>query len=210
MSESYAGRKLSVTFDGARCIHARHCVTRLPSVFLANTDGAWIQPDNAAAHELIAVIESCPSGALSYTATDADLAEAPPERNLIRVSENGPLQVRARLVLDGAPHPTHRVTLCRCGDSQNKPYCDGSHKAKKFTASGEPAPAAELGEPPGADTLTITPSANGPLLVNGPVELLSGTGACIARTSKCALCRCGHSGNKPYCDGTHKKVGFQA
>ena len=58
--------------------------------------------------------------------------------------------------------------------------------------------------------LAITLYANGPLGVAGAVEILSGTGRTIDRLDKVTLCRCGQSSNKPYCDGTHKKIGFAA
>jgi CDGSH-type Zn-finger protein len=58
--------------------------------------------------------------------------------------------------------------------------------------------------------LTVTPMPNGPLKVQGPHELVSGTGRTILRSAESYLCRCGASANKPYCDGTHKKTGFSA
>jgi CDGSH-type Zn-finger protein len=103
-----------------------------------------------------------------------------------------------------------RVTLCRCGDSANKPFCDGSHTAKGFTATGEAptkeSPALAVRNGP----LSVTPVANGPLKVEGPLEVVTGTGRTILRTTETYLCRCGGSANKPYCDGTHKKIGFKA
>ena len=47
-------------------------------------------------------------------------------------------------------------------------------------------------------------------MIIGPVEVESGTGRNIARLDKVWFCRCGQSSKKPYCDGTHKKVGFEA
>jgi CDGSH-type Zn-finger protein len=58
--------------------------------------------------------------------------------------------------------------------------------------------------------LTISSQKNGPLLVEGSVEIVSGTGRTMNRTTKAFLCRCGHSANKPYCDGTHKSIGFKS
>ena len=51
---------------------------------------------------------------------------------------------------------------------------------------------------------------NGPLLVTGEVEVLDSQGEVMETSSKVALCRCGQSGKKPFCDGTHGKVGFQS
>ena len=98
----------------------------------------------------------------------------------------------------------------RCGDSKNKPYCDGTHVEAGFTATGEPE-SKELGtleERGGA--LDIKPAPDGPLLVSGPLEITTGTGRAIDRTTNTALCRCGASENRPYCDGSHVKVGFQS
>ena len=102
------------------------------------------------------------------------------------------------------------VALCRCGQSKKKPYCDSSHTAAGFMASGEPAKqesqALELRNGP----MRITPKPNGPLLVSGNLEIVSGTGRTINRVTKTVLCRCGNSANKPYCDGSHTRVGFKS
>ena len=58
--------------------------------------------------------------------------------------------------------------------------------------------------------LRVTPLANGPLLVQGSVEVISGTGRTVQRFEKAALCRCGASANKPFCDGSHERVGFDS
>ncbi|WP_194421167.1 CDGSH iron-sulfur domain-containing protein [Microbacterium abyssi] len=58
--------------------------------------------------------------------------------------------------------------------------------------------------------VTITPCPNGPLLVRGDIEIVDDEGRPIPRTRRTvALCRCGVSTIKPYCDGTHKSVGFR-
>jgi len=127
----------------------------------------------------------------------------------VRIRENGPLAVHADLRIVGQP-AAFRATLCRCGASQNKPYCDGSHTAAGFTASGE-VPARDSAALPRRDgPLTITPAENGPLLVEGAMEVVTGTGTTVNRMLKAALCRCGQSAKKPYCDGTHKQIGFRA
>ncbi len=58
--------------------------------------------------------------------------------------------------------------------------------------------------------LVVAPRANGPLQVKGNLEICCGTGRSIDRVSKTWLCRCGHSANKPFCDGSHRKAGFVA
>ena len=207
--ERVTGRWATISFDGRRCIHARRCVIGQPGVFKANVQGAWIDPDAASAEELIYVALNCPSGAIQVTRHDGGAPEPIPLVNTIAVRENGPLAVSARIELGGEAIGT-RATLCRCGASNDKPYCDGSHAGAAFVATGEPAtkPSEPLAARDGV--LKITPYANGPLGVSGAVEILSGTGRTIDRVKATALCRCGGSKNKPYCDGTHKAIGFVA
>ena len=207
--ETVTGKSATIEFNGALCIHARRCVLSEPGVFKANVQGPWIDPDAASAEALMRVALNCPSGAIHITRHDGGANETNPKINTISVRENGPLAVNAEIVLKGAPIGT-RATLCRCGQSKNKPYCDNSHIAAAFAATGEPGTkdSASLARRDGP--LEITPYPNGPLGVSGAVEIISGTGRTINRVESATLCRCGHSANKPYCDGAHKKVGFVA
>lgn len=207
--QEYRGDRITIRFDGAKCIHSRNCVLGLPGVFVANAEGPWIRPDNAPVEDVVALAHSCPSGAITYERHDGGPAEGPAEVNVVRVLENGPLAFRADVRIAGQPE-MRRATLCRCGASTNKPFCDGSHTKAGFVATGEPATGTvdPLGQRGGA--LEITPAPDGPLLVKGNVEICAGTGRAIARTRSAALCRCGHSQNKPYCDGSHRAAGFTA
>ena len=206
---TYAGQKITVIWHAERCIHSRNCVLGRPDVFLANAPGDWIHPDSAPPEALAALIEACPSGALAYECPDGGRREAPPLVNVLRVRENGPLEVKAELVV-GNDASSYRATLCRCGQSKNKPYCDGTHIAAGFVASGEPPgqESAPLGTRNGQ--LKVAAAPNGPLLLTGPLEICSGTGRTLTRVTQAALCRCGQSGSKPYCDGSHARVGFAA
>jgi CDGSH-type Zn-finger protein len=104
-----------------------------------------------------------------------------------------------------------RATLCRCGLSANKPFCDGRHAAGGFTATGEPETRpSDLAITDLTGPVMVTPAPDGPLIVKGRVEIESGTGRNVARVERVALCRCGHSDTKPYCDGSHGRVGFSA
>jgi Dyp-type peroxidase family len=193
--------------EGGLCIHSRNCVLSRPDVFVPNVEGAWLHPELATAEEIVQVAENCPSGAIRYERKDGGAAEKPPMRNVVRVRENGPLAIHGDFTLAGAP--VIRATLCRCGKSNKKPYCDGSHKAG-FVATGEPATVAE--PPPGAmpRKVAIQPVADGPLAFHGAVELVSGTGRTISQADGPTLCRCGQSANKPFCDGSHARAGFRA
>ncbi len=207
--ESVEGAALTLQFESKRCIHARHCVLGQPGVFKANVQGPWLDPDAATVEGLVTVAHLCPSGAIRYRRKDGGADESAPPVNLVQLRENGPLGLRAELLIDG--HAVgYRATLCRCGASQNKPFCDGSHTAAAFTATGEPAtrpsePLAARGGP-----LDIRPQRNGPLVVRGNLELCAGTGRTIDRVTSARLCRCGGSANKPFCDGTHSQIGFQS
>lgn len=198
-----------VTFDGARCIHARHCVLSRPDVFIPNVAGEWIHPERASAAALLELAHACPSGAIRVEPLDGSAPEVAPIVNTVRVRENGPLAFHAELTIAGEP-AGFRATLCRCGASSKKPYCDGSHATVGFVASGEPATAAELKTLAARDgVVEVSPLDDGPLQVVGSLEVVSGTGRTVKRVEKAFFCRCGQSSNKPYCDGTHKTVGFK-
>jgi CDGSH-type Zn-finger protein/uncharacterized Fe-S cluster protein YjdI len=207
--EIVGGQKAVIEFDGSKCIHSRHCVLDRPDVFVPNVSGEWIHPDAATPDEVVTLARNCPSGAIVARRVDGGADEAPPHVNTVRVLENGPLAVRATLTINGT-FAGYRATLCRCGQSKHKPYCDGSHTAAGFAASGEPAP--KVSEPltVRGGVVNVATRPNGPLKVVGPVELISGTGHTIHRAQELFLCRCGQSKHKPYCDGSHKAAGFIA
>lgn len=208
-AETVRGAQVIVSFDGDRCIHSRHCVLDRPDVFVPGVEGEWIHPDRAAPAELLELAHNCPSGAIKCTAADGSAMEVAPTVNTVRVRENGPLAFRAPLAIDGT-EAGYRATLCRCGASARKPYCDNSHVKSGFAASGEPAAAgsAALARRDGA--VRVEPLRDGPLHVIGNLEVISGTGRTVNRVTETWLCRCGQSGNKPFCDGTHRRVGFRS
>lgn len=207
--ESVRGSRVTIHFDAARCIHSRNCVLGRPDVFVPNVEGEWIHPDNATPEEVAALAAACPSGAITYERHDGAGNEAAPRVNTVRVRENGPLAFHANLRI-GENGETLRATLCRCGASSSKPYCDGSHVKAGFTATGEPATQPSQALVVRDGPLTVTPLADGPLKTTGALEIVSGTGRTCNRLNEAFLCRCGASANKPYCDGTHRKIGFVA
>jgi CDGSH-type Zn-finger protein/uncharacterized Fe-S cluster protein YjdI len=207
--EEYRGERIVVHFEGDRCIHSRNCVLGNPAVFVPNAKGPWIKPDSASSEAVAALAGACPSGAITFERRDGGDNESAPAVNMARVWENGPLAFHADLAIDGQEH-RFRATLCRCGASNKKPFCDGSHKAVAFVATGEPAtweapPLASRNGP-----LSVRPLINGPLMVKGALEVVSGTGRTVTRATEAFLCRCGASSSKPFCDGTHKRIGFTA
>ena len=135
------------------------------------------------------------------------------EGNAVVVAANGPLYFRGNLNIDGAqddqPGTNQRAALCRCGDSKNKPFCDNSHQDAGFNdqgAIGEQGLHIESADGP----LEVKRAKNGPLLISGNFRMVTGSGRVAWSGQKAALCRCGQSTNKPFCDGKHKSVGFEA
>jgi CDGSH-type Zn-finger protein/uncharacterized Fe-S cluster protein YjdI len=207
--QEYRGGKIVVRFEGGKCIHSRNCVLGRPEVFQANVPGEWIKPDSVTPEEVVMTAMACPSGAITYERIDGGAQEAPPPVNVLRVRENGPLAIHADIRI-GNEASRHRATLCRCGASKSKPYCDGSHNEAGFLATGEPPTQASEPLVVRNGTLAVKLIKDGPLRIIGSLELVSGTGRTLNRVQETWLCRCGESKNKPYCDGTHKKNGFKA
>lgn len=207
--ETVRGKEAVVIFDGRKCIHPRNCILGRPDVFVPNVEGDWIFPDNATVAELAELAHNCPSGAIRCTDLEGNELERAPVVNTVRIRENGPLTFHAPLTIAGKPAHL-RATLCRCGASKHKPFCDGSHTEIGFDASGE-ATVKESDKLESRDgPLEVNPLVNGPLHVIGNLEVVSGTGTTLDRVTDVCLCRCGHSQNKPFCDGSHRKVGFKS
>lgn len=216
--EVIEGEKLVLEFDGKACMHSRFCVMGAPNTFLGNVDGPWLYPDDSSPDVLYAIARQCASGAIRVHRKDGGQDVQTPPVNVLRVMENGPLCFHADLDIHNpegslaaeSENEGMNRALCRCGASKNKPYCDGSHHEIHFEASGEHAPR-DTDMPEKRDgTLDIRPQPNGPLAISGHLEICGGSGQLIERTNSCRLCRCGASANKPFCDGSHAKIGFQA
>lgn len=207
--ETVEGRDLTLMFEAKRCIHARFCVTGAPAVFLANVQGPWIHPNAMETERLVDIAHACPSGAIRYRRNDGRADEAAPPVNLAAIRENGPYAVRGAIRIDGVER-AYRATLCRCGASKNKPFCDGSHHEIGFVASGEPPSGTTDMLPVRDGSLLIDPQPDGPLQLRGNLEITSGTGRVVARVTAARLCRCGGSATKPFCDGTHARIGFRS
>ena len=191
--DSIEGEHLTLLYEGKKCIHSRFCVTGAPQVFLANVVGPWIHPDAIDVAKLVEIAHECPSGAIRYRRKDGVPDETAPPVNLISIRENGPYAVRADIKLDGdTAAERFRATLCRCGASKAKPFCDGSHHEIEFTATGEPATTKDTDMLAVRDgELAIDPQTDGPLAVRGNLEITSGTGRVVARVQQAKLCRCG-------------------
>jgi len=132
--ETYRGRSIAIHDNRGICAHAGHCTDGLAAVFKYGAE-PWIDPDGAKIEAIIETIRRCPSGALSYTLDDVEQRDQQREPR-ITVTKDGPYAVVGGVRLTGEPWgagaSTEHYTLCRCGGSKNKPFCDGTHSSIGF------------------------------------------------------------------------------
>lgn len=206
----FESEDIIVSWDFVRCIHVEACIRALPAVF-DRSRRPWIDPSLATAEEVAAACEACPTGALHYERLDGGAAERTPDHNTLTVSSDGPLFAKGDLEITTESGQLilkeTRAALCRCGQSKNKPLCDGRHSKAEFTADSELTEATlerDDGDAPESGSLTIRMSDPGPLMIRGSVELTSDKGNDCAHVRTGAFCCCGKSNNKPFCDGSHE------
>ncbi len=206
----FTGQEIDVHFDGRLCIHIGECGYSKGDLFVGDRQ-PWCVPDAVSKAEVREIIERCPSGALTYT-DKAGVPESPPAENSLTVAYNGPLYLTGDLEIEGAgddmPGVRYRAALCRCGASKNKPFCDNSHVEAGFEdhgAVGDKGP----GLSATGGKLKVEMRPDGPLALTGNLSMHAGSGRLAWQGDKAFLCRCGASKNKPFCDGTHKEVGFK-
>jgi CDGSH-type Zn-finger protein len=132
---TYEGREITIYDNRCVCAHPRYCVDSLPAVFRLG-QRPWIDPDGAAAEEIIEAVERCPSGALSYSVDGVEHRDLDREPS-ITVSKDGPYCLVGGIEVVGEEPRARDVsgehcTCCRCGHSSNKPFCDGTHHTTGF------------------------------------------------------------------------------
>jgi uncharacterized Fe-S cluster protein YjdI len=133
----YATDELVVEWHPRLCYHARECIKALPAVFDPDRR-PWIKVDAASADEVEAAVALCPSGALRSRRVGAAVTVEPVGETEVTVTPNGPLVLRGnlRIIRDGVEIARmDRASLCRCGQSSNKPFCDGTHLEVGFSDS---------------------------------------------------------------------------
>ena len=201
-----------VHWDFHRCIHVEACIRALPDVF-DRSKRPWITPACGSVNDVIAACEACPTGALHYERRNDGPAEVPPEQNTITVSSDGPLFAHGDIRITDEGGETllkdTRVALCRCGRSRNKPLCDNSHLKAEFKAEGrltEAHMASNDDEAEPGGRLTIRAGDPGPLVIKGTAAIKGdrASDCCVVKVG--ALCCCGKSKNKPFCDGSHAEA----
>jgi len=133
--DNYMGEKITIHDNRGICAHAGRCTDGLASVFRLKEE-PWIYPDAASRDEIIATIQKCPSGALSYSVDDLERSDGGGDPTIF-VAPNGPYVVSGGPDLldttQGEGASKEHFTMCRCGGSKNKPFCDGTHWYIKFT-----------------------------------------------------------------------------
>jgi CDGSH-type Zn-finger protein len=136
--KSYVGKGITIHDNRKICSHAAECVNNLPSVFKLNAR-PWISPDAAETkEEIINTIRKCPSGALSYSVDGIEYRDQNERKPVITVTKGGPYLVTGGIDLIGdniqfaEGSSKEHYTLCRCGASNNKPFCDGMHRVTNF------------------------------------------------------------------------------
>ena len=137
ITKNYTNGEVTVVWKPAICIHSEKCYKGLPEVFDPNRK-PWIDPEARSTEKIVEQIKKCPSGALSYYMNeDKDKYEENMESdNLVETIKNGPLMVYGNITVknhSGKEEKKSKTTaFCRCGASNNKPYCDGSHAKVNF------------------------------------------------------------------------------
>jgi CDGSH-type Zn-finger protein/ferredoxin len=137
--KSYVGKGITIHDNRRICSHAAECVNNLPSVFKLNAR-PWINADAAETEEeeIINTIKKCPSGALSYSVDGIEYRDQNERKPMITISKGGPYLVTGGIDLIGdniewaEGSSKEHYTLCRCGASNNKPFCDGMHRVINF------------------------------------------------------------------------------
>lgn len=135
--DTYKGKKITIHDNRGICAHIGYCTDGLPNVFRMGTE-PWIDADAETVEKIIETIKKCPSGALSYSIDGVKydkFAETPE----IKITEDGPYYIKGTIELEDEDHPEsdEHFALCRCGNSKNKPFCDGQHWYTKFNDEGK-------------------------------------------------------------------------
>lgn len=139
--KEYEADGLTIVWKPGKCIHSEVCWKTLPGVYKPE-EKPWIQPAGATKAQLVEQIDRCPSGALTYRLHGSEIQSGTSEFTVsigrIEIQEDGPAKVKGpvEVIHKGQPELVNRdVFLCRCGASENKPYCDGSHRKAGFRDS---------------------------------------------------------------------------
>ena len=128
------------------------------------------------------------------------------------ITSAGPINLTGNITVvqeDGSVTYANHISLCRCGASRKKPVCDERHLDVEFLNSGRMVEASDVAHSERPSKITISLIKNGPITFRGRLRLHNSMGQeCVKQRG--SLCRCGQSAAKPFCDGSHEKVGFRS
>lgn len=128
------------------------------------------------------------------------------------ITSAGPLRITGNLTIvgeDGTVTYANHIDLCRCGKSRGKPHCDGQHLDAEFLHSGRMQEISDTEASDRPTKITLSCNNDGPVTFRGRLRLHNSMGQECTKM-RGALCRCGQSANKPFCDGSHEKTGFRS
>ena len=128
-SSEQEGKRVTIAYTPVLCSHAGSCQRLASDVFNPKRD-PWVEPSADRLEAIEAVMAACPSGALSLSLDDGPFAHTTGNEVTLSVEAHGPYRVanmplEAPFNIAGASH--NKYVLCRCGQSKNKPFCDGTH-----------------------------------------------------------------------------------
>jgi uncharacterized Fe-S cluster protein YjdI len=141
-NRDYTNGEITVYWRPDKCIHATICYTQLIEVFNPRKR-PWINMQGAPSKKIIEMVDKCPTDALTYrwnkdiesgnTSEPTKSVEPEPQKPIeIQVMKDGPIVITGKIKLkdnDGKEYKTYSITsLCRCGYSNNQPFCDGTHR----------------------------------------------------------------------------------
>lgn len=144
MTDEYQNDAIVVLWDAERCVRSGNCLRGMPAVF-DPAASPWIRLQDADPRRVAEVVIDCPSGALHFRRLDGREDEVPSAPTAIQAVRNGPLYVRGDIEVTAADNTLlrrdTRMALCRCGGSDNKPFCDNSHRTNGFQSgeAGQPS-----------------------------------------------------------------------
>lgn len=135
ITKKYSNEEITVVWKPKVCIHSAVCFRGLPGVFNPKIK-PWVTIEGGSSEEIMAQIDKCPSGALSYYRNDSEGLQEETVKTQMEIMPNGPILVYGTIeVKDKNGNKTLKnktTAFCRCGHSENKPFCDGSHVKKEF------------------------------------------------------------------------------
>ena len=132
----YSNDDITVVWKPQACIHSKLCWKQLGDVFKP-AERPWVNIKGAESQRIMEQVERCPSGALTYYKNnEAQENDSVQTESIVEVAPNGPLLVYGNITVkhsNGEEIKKNKVTaFCRCGQSANKPYCDGMHTKTGF------------------------------------------------------------------------------